>query len=476
MNLGQRFEEVAAAYAAKTAVICEDRALTYQELEQRSRRMAGWFLASGVQPGDRIAIRGLNRIELVVGLLACWRAGAAAVPVNVRLKRPEVDHVLNDSGAVLYFDEDGRTLPEDGESHNLPDPSPDLPALLLYTSGTTARPKGVVHTHATLLATLDIMRTMWNGVNNVVMIATPIMHASGLTCQLLPTLLQGGTVVLLPVFDAARALDAMQRHRTTSMLMLPAMGQMLVREQRAQPRDLSAGDLYWAGGDAVSESLQTEFSEVFGKPLHEGYGMTELLPITLNPLGAARPGSFGKPVNGVRVRIVDLEGRDVVDGQTGEVIAKSAAGFIGYWNDPDATARTLENGWIHTGDLARRDADGYLWFCGRLKELIVRGGSNISPQEVEAALYEHPAVFEAGVVGVPDELWGETVGAAVVLRDGMHVTEQALIAFVRERLADYKAPERIEFLDALPKGLSGKVQRRDIKKMLIRQESLTAAG
>jgi long-chain acyl-CoA synthetase len=206
---------------------------------------------------------------------------------------------------------------------------------------------------------------------------------------------------------------------------------------------------------------------VFGIPLRELYGLTESVLVMMNPVNAIRPGSIGVPLEGVELRIVDIEGRDVPAGGTGELLVRSPATCVGYWNDPDTTRAALEGGWLHTGDLASRDADGYCWFRGRKKEIIIRAGSNISPQEVEEALHRHPAVAEVGVVGQPDAAYGEIVAAFVVLREGCHAEPEELREFAKERLADYKVPERFVFLPDLPKGLTGKVHRRSLKEMVL---------
>jgi long-chain acyl-CoA synthetase len=213
--------------------------------------------------------------------------------------------------------------------------------------------------------------------------------------------------------------------------------------------------------------LQDRVRDLLGAAVIEGLAQTETGPTILNPLGAPRPGSLGVRIAGVELRIADVMGRDVAAGDVGELLVRSPAVCAGYWENPSATADALRGGWFHTGDLASRDEDGYYWFRGRLKEIIIRGGSNISPQEVEEALYTHPAVLEAGVIGLPHDIWGEVVVAVVALRDGMQATEDELRVHARQLLADYKVPERIHFLAALPKGATGKVQRKALKDMLL---------
>jgi long-chain acyl-CoA synthetase len=290
---------------------------------------------------------------------------------------------------------------------------------------------------------------------------------------LLPGLRCGCTVVLLPAFDAARAVDLIERWRCTSMLLLPAMLRFMVEEQARRSRDVRSMRLCISGGDTVPLTLQERFQEFFGFRVRELFGMTETVPVTCIQEGAPRAGSMGPALDIIDTRVVDAEGDAIGDGQVGELQVQSPANCVGYWDNPEATASTFLNGWLRTGDLVRRDADGFYWFAGRVKQIIVRGGSNISPQEVEEPLYHHPAVLEAGVIGMPDPAHGEKVIAFVALRDGLTATEPELRDFVRARVADYKIPERIVFLPSLPKGLTGKVQRRDLKDMLLAFEQLS---
>jgi long-chain acyl-CoA synthetase len=267
------------------------------------------------------------------------------------------------------------------------------------------------------------------------------------------------------VFDAAAALDTIERRRCSYIGGLPAMMQFVVEEQSQRPRDMRSVQVAIAGGDTVPLKLQERFQSLFGVPLREIYGMTESVPVTCNVPGAVRPGSVGRALPGVHLRVLDLGGRELPDGQTGELAFHSAANFSGYWSDPRNTADALVNGWVYSGDLGHRDSDGFYWFDGRKKEIIVRCGSNISPQEVEEALYQHPAILEAGVIGVPHEIYGEQVVACVTLREGQTVGEEDICTFARSRLADYKVPERIIFIKEMPKGITGKVQRRALKEL-----------
>jgi long-chain acyl-CoA synthetase len=280
-------------------------------------------------------------------------------------------------------------------------------------------------------------------------------------------------MVLLPRFDPGGVLDAIEEFRCTALTCLPSLWHFILDEQARKPRRVSSLNTACAAGDAVPVALQDRFEMVFGVPLQEGYGMTESVPLVVNPKGAIRSGSLGVPAEQVEVRIVDLAGGDVPEGETGEMLVRSPANCVGYWNDPEATRAAIEADWLHTGDLASRDSEGYYWFRGRKKEIIIRAGSNISPQEVEEALYRHPGVLEAGVVGQADSVYGEIVVAFVVLRGGIQAEPSELREFAQKHLADYKVPEKFVFLAEMPKSPTGKVHRRSLKGMLL---SASAAG
>jgi long-chain acyl-CoA synthetase len=484
MSLAQLLHARAAENPRKAALFCERKTMSYGELDERSSRLAQWFLAQGLLPGERVAIHWPNSFEVVQLYFAVFRAGLIAVAVNVRLKPVEIGYILEHSGARMCFSEPalasravqaGSSCPilseipvrnEDCADFVMPLVDPCQPALILYTSGTTAHPKGVTHTHRSLVHTAQIMAHDLIDAGDIVLPITQLMHAAALNGFLLPGIYQGATIVLLSAPDPASVLDAVESFHCTVLFGLPALIQFVVEEQVRQPRQIGSLRIALAGGDTVSVALQDRFKKLFGLPLLEIYGMTETLPITSIPPYALRPGSMGKTKAGFELRIVNAEGEDLPDGDTGEVMIRSAANCIAYWNDPAATEHALGTGWLRTGDLAARDADGYYWFKGREKQIIIRAGSNISPQEVEEALYLHPAVLEAGVVGMPDSTYGEQVVAFVALRSGQSVDQESLREFSRQRLADYKVPERIVFVDELPKGPSGKVQRSALKERL----------
>jgi long-chain acyl-CoA synthetase len=463
----------------KVAVITDEGELTYSQLERAVSSMGQSLTNRGLIPGDRVAMHWHNSIELVVLMLSAFRAGLVAVPINPRLTAPEIAYILDHSGARLCFSEPALAalvtgvevvsqLPPFADSRQMSKGDPDAPALILYTSGTTARPRGVVHSHRTLFAGAKVIADQDIGPYDISLSITPISHILALVGGILPALLQGATAVLLRAFSGAAALDAIERHSCTHVAGLPVLIHQMVEEQSVRARNVSSLRVVAAGGDTVPVALQQRALALFQVEVREGYALTEVMPVTFNPAGSVRTGSLGHAANAF-LRIIDSKGNDVIPGGVGEIVVRSSANCLGYWNDPEATAALLEGGWLRTGDLASQDDDGYYWFKGRLKQIIIRGGRNISPQEVEEALYHHPAVLEAAVVGVPDSVFGTIPVAFVSVREGRSIQADVLLAYVRRRLSDYKVPERIFFMDVLPKGLTGKVDRRRLRDILLAQ-------
>lgn len=508
MPLADAVRTAAARTPDKLALVVEKHTWSFADFDEVTERMALALAAMGIRPGDRVALHFTNGFEIAACYYACFKAGAIAVPLNTRMKGPELAYVLNHSHARLFIGQsnlygeihdvrrsletlddfivsgdlsalsDVRPISDltdppfamlavDGVS--LPSLDDDAVAVIMYTSGTTARPKGVTHTHRTLghlaQAGLDVADVRDNDVSGIVL---PACHIFGLSV-LVSTLMAGNTVVMIPRFDPTYLLAQIQEHGITVIGALPVMLNAMVNVPNAASYDLGRLRACFAGGDAVPTEVHRRFKAIFGVDVTEACGMTEVQPYACNPLyGRGKTGSIGVPAPGARLRLVDALGRDAAPGEEGEVLVQSNARMIGYWDDPDATAATIRDGWLSTGDLARVDEDGYYWFVGRKKEIIVRGGSNISPLEVEDNLYQHPAVREAGVVGVPSQAWGEIVHAFVALKSGAAASEEELKQFLGARIAAYKIPEVITFVPELPKGLTGKVQRRALKELAAR--------
>lgn len=479
----------------KPAIVFGEQAWTYAEFDELTDNIARNLLTAGLEPGDRVAFHLLNGPEIAFGYVGCLKAAGVAVPINTRLKAPEIDYILRHSGSAFYIGQPelyGETVRSCSAMNSLelryltgdtpgnqtssfsellgpvagtvllPEIARDQVAAILYTSGTTSRPKGVIHSHESLAQTALAMRHMYLDQDQVAVVMPSMTHLIGFGMMFLSGLLNGATVVITQPFDFKGVLEAYERWRCTYTTGLPVMFHGLLQEQTERPRHVASGRFFFCGGDSVTPTLQERFQTAFA-PACEVYGMTEITPAAWNRPGDVRVGSIGRPGEGIEFRLVDSDGRAVKSGEVGEICVQGPHLMTGYWQDPDATAAAVRNGWFHTGDLARCDADGVYWFAGRKKEIIVRGGSNISPQEVEAVLYQHPAVREVGVAGRRDDIWGEVVVAFVVVRSGQAITEAELIAFTRQRLADYKTPERVIFRDELPKGPTGKIQRRALR-------------
>lgn len=493
MTLPSLLHTVALEHPRRTALFAGDEKMSYEDLDSSSTRLARWLVEQGLRPGDRMAIHWHNSFEAVVLYFAAFKAGVIAVPVNLRLKAPEIAYIFENSGASLCFSAPAvaasaqtaaascpsvRTvlsrIPASDSSVELPVLEPAGTAVIMYTSGTTARPKGAQWSHAAFLAGCRCVDTELIG-GSTGLCMTPMMHIGALAFTI-ASIYQRGSNVLLPGFDPAAVLDAIERHQCTHTFTLPALLQFVVDEQARSPRNVRSLRTVLAGGDSVSSTLHNRFQELFGIPLQQFYGLTEGGFVSVNPHHAIREGSMGVPTSIVQVRIVDPAGNEVPEGEVGEIVVRGPAVCGGYWNDPKLSAELVRDGWLFTGDLATRDAEGYLWFRGRAKQIIVRAGSNISPQEVEEALYQHPAVREVGVVGRPDPVYGELVVAFVALRGTAAAGESDLREFARERLADYKTPEQIYFIPELPKGLTGKVDRRALKERLLAESGSAASA
>jgi long-chain acyl-CoA synthetase len=453
----------AASQPEKLAVACGDVRLTYAEFVAQAERTAQAWLEQGLQPGDRIGLHLRNSSQLAVCYYACFAAGFVAVPINNRLLPDEIRYVLEHSGARAYLAQEDLRVPVEvpgleievnGATDTvgqpvLPGSDADQPAMLLYTSGTTARPKGVVHSQRTLAGNVSYMDDWGLTPEDHTLLFTPMVHASGAIMLLVSSLSMGATVTIVPVFDAAAVLDTWELSGATFHMALPTLVRALLTEQTARPRKITAGRLAICGGDTVPVTLQQEYEDAFGHPLVEGFGMTEGLPMLANHPERNRPGSMGRPLGDIEMQVAD-----------GEMWVRGSGVALGYWGDAP-----FEDGWLKTGDLVETDADGFVWFRGRKKEIIIRGGSNISPQEVEETLYKHPAVAEVGVIGEPHDYWGEVVLAYVALREGHEASPEELVDFSRRHMAPYKCPERVVFLEKLPKGPTGKVQRRALREL-----------
>jgi malonyl-CoA/methylmalonyl-CoA synthetase len=447
--------------------------ITNGELERRSRVMAGRFVGSGLVAGDRLVMSAATSVELAVAHVAALRLGLVVVPVNGAYRARELGHILGDCApAACVVDPDRVDLFASLAAsdcrvttpglEDLPDADPleldacvsgDV-ALLCYTSGTTGAPKGAMLTHGNALASCEALRLAWRWTaDDRLVLALPLFHVHGLGVGLHGTLLSGGSAVLLPRFDADAVLDAARDHDATLFFGVPTMYARLAGSPRVA--ELARLRLCVSGSAPLPASLYDELDAHAGVRVLERYGMTETIMNVSNPYdGERRAGTVGFPLPGVEVRL---------DDPSGEILLRGPNVFPGYWGRPDATHEAFtDDGWFRSGDVGARDHDGYLRIVGRAKELIISGGYNVYPREVEDVLLEHPLVAEVAVVGEPSDEWGETVVAVVVPPAGVAADEEALLVFAAEQLAPYKRPRRVRFVDALPRNALGKVVRAEL--------------
>lgn len=477
--------------------------VTYAELDQLVARTAMYLHSLGVQAGDRVALQLTKSLEFILLHLATIRLGAITLPLNLAYPPDEIEYFLSDSGAKLFFALEASkekiqsilprlpelqqcrfldpSVPEQFESlitnYQLPSSLDaarldhryhDDTAVIIYTSGTTGRPKGAEITHGNLLSNLQALREAWDWQpTDVLLHVLPIFHVHGLFVALHGALHAGATTLLMREFDARRTLQMLASGQCTVFMAVPTIHQRLLDVPDASQFDLSRVRLITSGSDRLPDEVFTGFQQTFHYTLLERYGMTETGMNCSNPLrGERRLGSVGLPLSGVDVRVVNPENdQSLPYGEIGEVQLQGPNVFKGYWKQPQKTAESFTaDGWFRTGDLGFRQPDGYLTLCGRSKDLIISGGLNIYPPEVERVLAEHPSVAACAVIGCPDREWGERVTAVVVLNQGESVSSPDLIAFCRERLAPYKSPKSIVFRDELPRNAMGKVQKAELRK------------
>jgi len=472
--------------------------VTYAELDELVNRTAGYLQSLGIQPGDRVALQLTKSIEFILLHLATTRLGAITLPLNLAYPPDELKYFLEDSGAKLFFALQSSKEKIESILSELPDlqkcifldPSepnqfqllitnyqlqisnspisdPSSTAIIIYTSGTTGRPKGAEITHDNLTSNLDALHDAWGWqADDILLHVLPIFHVHGLFVALHGALHAGATTKLMREFNAQKTLELLSKGECTVFMAVPTIHKRLLDVPDANQFDLSRVRLITSGSDRLPDEVFAGYQKTFGYTLLERYGMSETGMNCSNPLrGERRIGSVGHPLRDVEVRIVNAESREIMpDGEIGELEIRGPNVFKGYWRQPDKTSASFSaDGWFKTGDLGFREKDGYITLCGRSKDLIISGGLNIYPPEVERVLVEHPAVSACAVIGCPDSEWGEKVTAVVVLNQGESVSGEELIRFCRERLAPYKSPKSIVFRDDLPRNAMGKIQKAQLR-------------
>ncbi|OBE97128.1 long-chain fatty acid--CoA ligase [Mycobacterium sp. 852002-10029_SCH5224772] len=483
-SLALNLIEATRRHAEGIAMRLDEVEIPYSGLDSASACLAGLLATHGLLPGDRVGVMLPNVPYFAVAYYGVLRAGGVVVPINVLLKARETSFYLSDSqaksiiawhefapaaraaatatGAECIVVTPGQFEELIGAAEPVAEPFPredDDTAVILYTSGTTGTPKGAELTHANLRRNAAMaVETVDLAADDVILGALPLFHVFGQTGALNAAVAAGSCLTLIPRFDPAKALEIIERDHVTVFEGVPTMfAAMLHSDKRSDTASLR---LCISGGAAMSVELMRGFEEAFGCMVLEAYGLSETSPLASfnHPDGERKPGSIGTPVTGVEMKLVNVSEDGV-----GEIAIRGHNVMKGYWNRPDATAAAIDgDGWFHTGDLARVDDDGYYFIVDRSKDMIIRGGYNVYPREVEEVLYEHPAVREAAVVGIPDDMLGEEVGAAVALMSGAEADAAAIRDFVKDRVAGYKYPRRVWFVDELPKGPTGKILKRDI--------------
>jgi long-chain acyl-CoA synthetase len=484
-------KDTAEKHGDRTALKLDDAEVTYAQLDEASARAAALLRSKGFEPGDRVGIMLPNVPYFAVIYYGVLRAGGVVVPMNPLLKGREVSFYLEDPEAKLLFawhdfeeaaskgaDEAGaelisvkpgdfeKLLAEHEPDSDIAERDDDDTAVILYTSGTTGKPKGAELTHSNLDRNSEVAVGLAGATaDDVLLGALPLFHSFGQTCGLNASVRTGSCLSMIPRFAPDKALEIIQRDGVTVFQGVPTMYVGMLNHDDKDSYDVSCLRACMSGGSAMPVEVLKGFEEAFGCKVLEGYGLSETSPVASfnHPDKERKPGSIGTPIEGVEMKVMDENRKEVDQGEVGEIAIKGHNVMKGYWNREEATEEAIKDGWFYTGDMGKVDEDGYFFIVDRKKEMIIRGGYNVYPREIEEVMYEHPAVAEVAVIGVPDDNMGEEVGAAVALKKGEEVTEDELRDYVKGEVAGYKYPRKIWFVDELPKGPTGKILKREIE-------------
>ena len=471
--------------AESSALVCQDKMLTYGQLRAEITLWAAHLQSHGVRKGDKVGLFSKNCSEFVIAYLAIIKAGGVVVPFNFQLAAPEVAYIVQDAdmkvmvarqkleldaalqergcGPLVQLDfDDLRQRTEHAYAAAELDENDNC--TIIYTSGTTGYPKGAMLSHRNLVANAhDFTERVLMHSTDKSLCVLPMYHCFAWTVSVSGPLLHGGCIVVQENYTLLDALRLIQKYQINQFAGVPTMIQMF--EKGGEPEQLASVRFFISGGASLPQKLAKDFKKKFGKPVQEGYGLSEASPVcTVNPAEKIKIGSIGPQLPNVQVEIRDDNDQSVANGTVGELCVRGANVMLGYLNRPEATAAALRGGWLHTGDLAYRDDEGYIFIVDRLKDMIITGGENVYPREVEEALYTHPAVQENAVVGVPDKLRGQAVCAYVVLKEGQEATKPQLRRFLMERMANYKVPKYFFFCEQLPKNGTGKIMKTALRE------------
>jgi long-chain acyl-CoA synthetase len=491
-NLASLLTDAAEKHGDRPAVRLDDTTMTYDQLNEASARVAGLLRAKGIEPGDRVGIMLPNVPYFPIAYYGILRYGCTVVPMNVLLKGRETTFYLTDPDAKAVFawhefldsarvgaEAAGAEVIEvkpgefekvvaDGELlTDVAEVAADDVAVILYTSGTTGSPKGAQLTHSSLHENVVVTTETLIEITetDVILGALPLFHVFGMTCSMNCGVYAGALLSMIPRFDPAKALEIIQRDKVTVFEGVPTMFSAMLHLDGHESYDVSTLRACISGGSAMPVEVMRGFEEAFNCQVLEGYGLSETSPVASfnHPHKERKPGSIGTPIRGVEMIVGDDEGNALAQGEVGQIWIKGHNVMKGYWKRDDATAEVMRDGWFATGDMARIDEDGYFFIVDRKKDMIIRGGYNVYPREIEEVLYEHPAVREVAVLGVPHNSLGEEVAAAVALKSGAEATTEELRDFVKEQVANYKYPRHVWIVDDLPKGPTGKILKREVK-------------
>jgi long-chain acyl-CoA synthetase len=500
-SIGALLNDRAASTPAKPFLFSEadGRQFTYAELDAAVNRAAAMLAAHGMTKGDVVSLLMPNSAEYIIAYFACWKLGALAGPVNSLLKEHEIEFVMNNSEAkailvhsefrerldkicselphlksVIEFDDEAEATRE-FEDAALPavDIGKDEDAIIIYTSGTTGKPKGCLLTHCNVIANArQISQWLHFTENDRLLTVMPLFHMNAVSVTTMSALYAGGSTVIIPKFSASQFWKTISDYQVTSFGSVATMLSILLNTYPdGVPGGLKTDQLRFAmcGSAPVPAEVLKTFEETFNCPVVEGYGLSEsTCRSTFNPPDERRRvGSCGLPI-GNEMKVFDDTDAEVPDGELGEIVLRGENILKGYFKNPDATAQAFRNGWFHTGDVGYRDKAGFFYIVDRKSDMIIRGGENIYPREIDEVLYQHPAVAAAATIGVPDPLYGEEVAAFIVLKDGMKIGEEELISYCTERLADYKCPKSIRIVKDIPKGPTGKLLKRELTRLFTR--------